>query len=412
MDAQRRVYLRLYTTSLVNCFSDAVTALVLPLAFYARTGSVALAATLAAATTLPQLVLAIPLGALADRLPRRRVVIAGYLTEAVCLAVLALLIAVYPSWLAVVVVGCVRGTVSELGVAASAGYVTQVLGRESLLRYHSRVETIEGVAAIAGPPLAGAAVWLVGASWGLAVPAGLSALNAIIYSWLPVVSRPPSPEPAGGPSGRLAGVVRDAVAGLRYVASHPVLRAMVLVQLALGATTASYAFGVVTHLRADLALSNEVVGVVMAASGVGGILGSLVWERIVPVGRALHLLTGAFGVIAAVLAAFCLVPGPVSAALALLVLDACWVAVFIYAGTLEQYVSHDVMLARVESVSGSVFLLASVLTTAAASQVIPHAGPAAFMVLAAATCLPALASLVGLVVRGQQPRAVASGAAD
>lgn len=405
---ERAILVRLYSTTLINCMSDAVAAVVLPLAFYARTGSVALAASLAAATSFSQLIFAVPLGALADRLPRRTIVITGYLCETLSFVVLAALVQTSPNWWLVAGLGCVRGCVSELGSAASAGYVTQVLGRDLLLRYHSRVETVEGIAAILGPPLAGAVVWLVGPSLGLLVPAGLSLFSGLVFILLPDV-----PVPVHATRRTRTGVaalIADALEGLAYCMRHRVLAAMVLVQFALGTTTASYVFGVVTHLRDVLGLPTHMVGIVMAASGVGGIVGSFIWERLVPLRRGLHLIVVAFISIAFLLAVFPWYPSVVGAAVILFVLDTAWVAVFIYAGSLEQFVSGDGMLARVSAVSGTAFLLASLLATALAARILPVLGPRAFMGAIAAACLPAIIAVGALIRRGLSPEQ--SGATD
>ena len=86
------VYRRLYSTTLINLIADAVVQVALPLAFLSATGSVFLAALLAGATLLTQLILTLPLAAIADMLPRRPIVIAGYVVEASCLAFLGVML--------------------------------------------------------------------------------------------------------------------------------------------------------------------------------------------------------------------------------------------------------------------------------------------------------------------------------
>lgn len=63
---------------LMNLIGDAIAQLALPLAFLYATGSIVLASILATATLTTQLFLTLPLAAIADRLPRRKVVFAGY----------------------------------------------------------------------------------------------------------------------------------------------------------------------------------------------------------------------------------------------------------------------------------------------------------------------------------------------
>ena len=270
------VYRKLYSTTLINLIADAVVQVALPLAFLSATGSVSLAALLAGATLLTQLILTLPLAAVADMLPRRPIVIAGYVAEASCLAFLGVMLWFGVSNIIVFIgVGCLRGAASQFGVAASSGYIPQLLGRESLLRYNSRVETIEGVAAIGGPTLAGGIVSLLGGPIALAVPALMSAVNAVVYRALP--DRPaPSPTKMSL-TGAIAPrrIVTQITDGFTYVLRSRLLVSAQLVQFALGATTAGYIYGVVVYLKSSLDVPSWQVGFLLAASGVGGIAASL-----------------------------------------------------------------------------------------------------------------------------------------
>lgn len=401
----RSVYLRLYSTTLLNLVGDAVAQVALPLAFLSLTGSVRLAATLASATLATQLVLTLPLAAMADRLPRRPVVIIGYVVEAVALGALAvLLVTRHPDTTVIVALGCIRGAASQFGVAASAGYVPQVLGRNALLRYNSRVETIEGVAAIAGPSASGGLVGLLGGPLALAVPAVMSLTNAAVYTALPDTPTPTqgTPRTAWQSIGRIG---PDIVNGIGYVVRSPMLVSMELIQFALGFTTAGYVYGVIVHLEKGLGLSAPQMGVVLAASGVGGITGSLVLERFIPLTRYKGVLVASLVGVSVVLATFCFAPGPFGAGVALFLLDFCWVGLFIYSGTLSQYVTDDAHLARVDSVSGVVFLAASTLSTLLAGATVGSDDPATYLQLLSLTTLPALVALFTLLPRRGQPAA-------
>lgn len=371
----RRVYRRLYSTTLINLIADAVVQVALPLAFLSATGSVSLAALLAGATLLTQLILTLPLAAVADMLPRRPIVIAGYVVEASCLALLGVML-----WFGVanaivfIGVGCIRGAASQFGVAASAGYIPQLLGRESMLHYNSRVETIEGVAAIGGPTLAGGIVGLLGGPIALAVPALMSALNAVLYRVLPDRPAPSattmSMTRAMSPR-RILSQISD---GFTYVRRSRLLVSAQLVQFALGATTAGYIYGVVVYLKSSLDVPSWQVGFILAASGVGGIVASLLLERFIPIEYYRIVIIIALLGVLAILIGFTFVENLFILAAGLFLLDCCWVAVFIYVGTLSQYVTNDEHLARVDSVETLVFLGASSLSTLLAGAIIPTRG--------------------------------------
>lgn len=394
------LYRRLYSTTLINLIADAIVQLALPLAFLHATGSVQLAALLAAATLVTQLVLTLPLAAIADVLPRRPIVIAGYIVEAACLSLLGSLLWFGVSSVAVfVVIGCIRGAASQFGVAASAGYVPQLLGRESLLRYNSRVETVEGVAAIGGPSLAGGMVGLLGGPVALIVPALMALINAAIYRMLP--SRP-TPVPAPASIGALVSprrILSQIAEGFAYVFRARVLATSQLVQFALGATTAGYIYGVVVYLKSGLGIPTWQVGFIMAATGVGGIFASLVLECFIPIGLYRVVLMVALAGVSAILAGFTFVHHVVLLAAGLFLLDCCWTAVFIYVGTLSQYVTDDTHLARVDSVETIIFLGASWLSTTFAGLFIPSHGVRWYLFAIALTTIPALVGLV-FVPRG------------
>lgn len=405
----RRVYRRLYSTTLINLIADAVVQVALPLAFLSATGSVSLAALLAGATLLTQLILTLPLAAVADMLPRRPIVIAGYVVEASCLALLGVML-----WFGVanaivfIGVGCIRGAASQFGVAASAGYIPQLLGRESMLHFNSRVETIEGVAAIGGPTLAGGIVGLLGGPIALAVPALMSALNAVLYRVLPDRPAPSattmSMTRAMSPR-RILSQISD---GFTYVRRSRLLVSAQLVQFALGATTAGYIYGVVVYLKSSLDVPSWQVGFILAASGVGGIAASLLLERFISIEYYRIVIIIALLGVLAILIGFTFVENLFILAAGLFLLDCCWVAVFIYVGTLSQYVTNDEHLARVDSVETLVFLGASSLSTLLAGAIIPTHGVTWYLTAISVATLPAIASLIfvpkTIPARGDEPR--------
>src|ERR671912_2426524 len=81
---------RLWTSSTLSNLADGLVKVALPLVALGYTDSPALVAGLAVALTLPWLLFALPAGALADRLDRRRAMLAANTVRAALLAALAL----------------------------------------------------------------------------------------------------------------------------------------------------------------------------------------------------------------------------------------------------------------------------------------------------------------------------------
>lgn len=392
VDSQSLLFRKLYSTTLINLIGDAIAQLALPLAFLYTTGSIKLASTLAGVTLMTQLILSLPLAAISDRLPRRKIVFAGYLVEGICLTVLGwLLLGGVVNLVIVTVLGVVRGAVSQFGSAASSGYVPQVLGRESMLKFNSRVETIEGVAALGGPSISGGLVGFFGGAYALFVPAVLSFINGVIYSKLPDI---PAPHVSDRKRFSLLVIAQDIRDGIGYVVKSRTLVAMMAVQFALGATTAGYAFGVVVHLGVHMGLSPWIVGFTMAASGVGGIVASIVLDRYVPLEKYRVVLVTSLVGVGGILAAFSAVDSVFVAATGLFLLDFCWVGVFIYSGTLSQYVTDDAHLSRVDSIADLVFHGASSISALLAGVLISGGGVTAYLCVLALTVTPALVALM------------------
>lgn len=396
------IYKKLYTTTLINLISDSVAHVALPLAFLYATGSVSAAASLATASLVTQLVLALPLAAIADCLPRRPIVILAYFIEAISLSVLAgMLYMQSVSILALIILGFIRGGASQLSVSATAGYLPQLLGRESMLKFNSRVETVEGVAAIGGPSLSGGLVGLLGGPLSLLVPSIMSIFNALVYKTLPDTEVPEKLKGKRKIREVLSSIIPDIWEGILYVLRSPSLVVMQLVQIALGLTTAGYIYGVLVHLKHGLELETWLVGILVASTGVGGIVASLLLEKVFPISQYRSVLIVSLASIAFLLSAFSFIDGIWIAAIALFALDFFWVAIFIYSGTLTQYITDDAYLARVDSVSDLSFLSASAVSVFLASWVLDGWGTGTYLSIISLSVLPAFLTLLLWVRNGK-----------
>ncbi|ROR21397.1 MFS transporter [Comamonas sp. BIGb0124] len=155
--------------------SLAAAPLVAVLAFDAGPGEIGL---LAAVQTLLFLLLALPLGVLADRMPRRRLMLGG---EALRLLSLLLMLAGLLSsqlsiaWLAILgFFGAVGTVVSSV---AAPGLVASLVPRNYLAYANARLELARSVAFATGPALAGSLVSWAGASAAFVLAAILSSVS-------------------------------------------------------------------------------------------------------------------------------------------------------------------------------------------------------------------------------------------
>lgn len=228
------------------------------------------------------LALGLVAGVLADTMPRRALVLASDLAQALVLGTIAGLAWIDALTPAGLLLGAfVMGCVGAIHHAAYVCYVPTLLPRAWLLTAHGRFESSRSVAEAVGPGLAGGLLVL----WSMP---GLLLLDVLSYlgaALLVTRTRPPAlPGPATRPG------LRSALAGLGVLRRHRVLR-----PLAASAMTFVFFELMLVSLLPfflihELQLSPTTFGLVLSAEGVGAIVGALaapVLMRRYGLGRAL-----------------------------------------------------------------------------------------------------------------------------
>lgn len=302
---------------------------------------------LAAVQTLPYLLLSIPLGLLADRLPRRAVMVAGEAMRAISLVLLLLMLlsgALSIAGLAVVGFAGAVGTVA-FSVAAPA-LIPALVPRESLGRANGRIELARSSAYAAGPALAGALVaWLGGA----VVFAIGALLSCAALALLLRIAEPARPAPAARHP------LKEMRDGAQFVWRHAHLRPMVLTGVAWNIAWFVLQSAYVPYALRVLGLGPDAVGITLGCYGAGMVTGSLLAPRIVsrlPFGRAIQLGPAASVLAAALMVATLLLPSGTLAGLSFFLFGAGPIVWTITTTTLRQAVTPHDLLGRV----GAVFL--------------------------------------------------------
>ena len=302
---------------------------------------------LAAVQTLPFLLLSIPLGLLADRMPRRRVMVASEALRAMSLFALLGLVASGHAgigWLAVL--GFV-GAVGTVGFTVAApALVPALVPRELMARANGRLELARSAAYAGGPALAGALVAWAGASAAFVLAAVLSA-SAVVLLWR--LSEPPR---APAPARHALLEIRD---GARFVWRHPLLQPVLLTGVAWNISWFVLQAAYVPYAVRSLGLSTQAVGVTLGCYGAGMVVGALLAARVVGAmafGRAIQLGPAVSVLAAAAMVGTLAVPSGVLAGLSFFLFGAGPIIWTITTTTLRQSVTPGAMLGRV----GSVFL--------------------------------------------------------
>lgn len=253
------------------------------------TGSPGHVAGVAAAEILPSLLAGPFAGALADRLDARKAMVACDLVRAalilsLLLAPVSLLVpCVYAVGFFVALVGLLFNPAKNVAVRSVAG--PGQIGRALALS-----RTTESAALVLGPALGAAILLAFGPAVGLVFDAltFVGGAGAVASATVPR-TRPP---PGGTVASPVRGLVAEVGEGFRVVRRD----ADLLATLAAGSVV--YLVGVVWFsvdvffVEAALDAPKESVGVLWAASGVGGLLGGLValaserrsWKAVLPIG--------------------------------------------------------------------------------------------------------------------------------
>jgi MFS family permease len=256
--------------------SDGIFWIALPLLAVGLTDSPALVAGVTIATRLPWLVFALVAGALADRLDRRRTLVAVQLGRVVLLGGLAVaLVAGFTSIWLLYVVGFLLGVLETIFDTAAQSIVPNVVPRDRLQSANGRLLGAEfTMNQFVGPPLGGLL-----ATAGLSLAFGAAAVGflgaALLLAGLAGSFRP---ERAGPPT-RIRDEIRE---GVVFLAGHPLLRTLAivlaLVNLAQGAVMAILVLYAVAP--GPMGLTEFGYGLLLAATAVGALAGTALAQPI------------------------------------------------------------------------------------------------------------------------------------
>lgn len=275
----------LWIGSTASALGTQLSALAYPLLVLALTGSPGTAGVVGAVGFATTLVLSLPAGVWVDRWDRRRVLLSCEAVRAIAVATVALAIVTDRLTLThLIVVAAVNGAASALFVPAREVAIRSVVPPEQLAAAYAQEHVRIHGATLAGPPAGG---WLFGL--GRVVPFVVDAVSYLVsFVSIALARVPRRPEGASAPAaGRT--MRSDIAEAARWLWNQRLLRAICVLAMSvnLGASMLSLPTIVLVQERGG---SPTVVGIVMAGAGVGGLLGSLVANRIAQLLPVNHLL--------------------------------------------------------------------------------------------------------------------------
>ncbi|MFJ6687023.1 MFS transporter [Streptomyces werraensis] len=274
---RERNYRLVYTANLISGFGTQVTIVALPLvAVLALHASALQVGILLTCASIAVVLIGLPAGPWVDRMDRRKVMIASDLWRAVLLGSIPV-----AWWLDrltmehLYAVALIEGALTIFFDVAAQSYLPYVIGKERLVEGNSGLGAVDSVARSAGPGIAGILISLVSAPFAIIADAISYLCAALAVS---LVNKPyPVVEPSG-PRRNLRGEISE---GLQWLWQQPILRPVTL------AAAASNYFGtmswvtLVALMGDGLHLPAWLIGLVYAAGGVGGLLGSMCTGKII-----------------------------------------------------------------------------------------------------------------------------------
>jgi MFS family permease len=272
----------------LNTFGRAVLSATVLWELYERTGSKLVLAAVGAVQVLPVILLFVPVGTLVDKSDRRTLTTAAAALAGVVGLLLALASALDAPVAVYLVLLLGYGCITAVHAPASASLIPLVIAREELIRTNRIMSSLQEIAAISGPALAGLALHFLApaAVYGFIAVTGLA--SAALYRALP---KPRAVETSAGATRR------DWRVGLRFIFRSPLLLSALTLDMF------AVLFAGVTALLP--AIASDVLhvgplgyGVLRAAQSAGAVIMAIAAGRLPPwqrPGRALLIVVALFG---------------------------------------------------------------------------------------------------------------------
>lgn len=382
----------------MSAVGDGLVLVAMPLLAIAYTHSTLLIAGTAVAGRLPALVVGLPVGAMVDRVNRRKLMVASEIGR-------FLLLVLFGAWVAtggrsLWVLYAVSFAIGSLAVAfdcGAAACLPDIIGPEKAVSANARLELID----LTGEDMVGRAVGGIVFAVARAIPFVADAVSFLVSARL--VSRA-LPDNKVEKAER-TNFTEDLRSGLRWFVRHPVLR-LVSGMVAQLAFCQALVFGLlVVYATQDLHLSRAGYGLLLGVSAVGNLLGASLSTWLNGRFRPATCL-GIAGVAAALsYPALAVTHSPFAACAALIVESASIVVGVVSSQALRQIIVPPEMRGRAASVHMTLILAAFPLGGLAGGLIATAVGIRTTMIVAGA-----LQMAVVLVTTPRLARAMSRGA--
>jgi MFS family permease len=234
---------------------------------YHLTGSGALLGVAAVASALPLLLFSLGGGVLADRTSKRNVLIAGQVASVFAALAIAIPLTFGAlAWQHVIVVAAVKGVILALMMPSRQALVPEIVGREAILNAMALNQAAQNMNRLLAPAIAGFLIQFVGFDAVFYTIAVLYVVGSLVTALLP----------RGGHVAAKAGnMLAEAYQGLRYARGNPTVLLLLSVTLLAVVFSFPYLF-LLPILATDVwGVGSGAYGVLVACSGAGAIVVSV-----------------------------------------------------------------------------------------------------------------------------------------
>lgn len=264
-----RDFLILLSGQGVSALGDAVSFTALPLLVLQLTGSGVAMGIVGVLGRAPDLLFGLPAGVLADRVDRRRLMLASDAARALLTALIPLsALAGVDTMAVILLVTFPINAFRVLFMSGWTGAVPNLVGRRMLGSAVSAVEGLVSLSFIVGPAVAGILVGSIGATETIAIDAASFAVSA---ATLLLIRRPFQGTRTAAPASFLS-EMRE---GMAFIARHPVLRLAVGIWTGAGVVLAGLIAALTFAVTVDRHLAAEDLGFLLSAYGIGNLIGAV-----------------------------------------------------------------------------------------------------------------------------------------
>jgi MFS family permease len=282
----------LLASAIVSNAGDGIALAAGPLLVASQTRDPLLVSMALLAQTLPPLLFGVLAGAAADRIDRRRIVIAMNVARAGVLTALAGTIASGAVNIAVVLAALfVIATAETFADVGGSSLLPRIVRREDLGVANARMSGAQLLTNQLLTPPIGAFLFVFGMALPFATNAAAFALGAVLVSRV-VTTRTIATDATPEPSSPRSSLRVELAEGLRWLLGHPPMRTLALTIVTFNVTFGAAWSVLVLYSREQLGMDAIGFGLITSALAIGGLIGTTIYgplERRFPLGNIMRV---------------------------------------------------------------------------------------------------------------------------